>query len=210
MSTSMSRFTQYEEDASRLPEGFQRVAYDADTQRYTFRDSNGALYQSASGETYGKLTPLSDPSRVEAWRYDETGKARERLEVSTSKLSFHDILPPHAITSARSSSSPTSPSTPTSSNSDSSYPSPSSLSPRARFVEAARRSTLPKMQGVVHNLRRTVTLAARKQSGSGVSPEKEENEEKIGLLVRSQSVVSSHSSVMTTQTQLTLVNEKRV
>ncbi|KAJ3746379.1 hypothetical protein DFH05DRAFT_1484981 [Lentinula detonsa] len=199
----MSRFTQYAEDASRLPEGFQRIAYDADTQRYTFKDRKGALYQSAPGESYGKLSPLSDGTRADAWRYDDEHTGNKRPQISTSpNLSFHDILPPHAIVSAGSSESPTS------SNSDSEYPSLSSLSPRAKFIEAARRSTMPKMQGVVNGLRRSVTLVKKQ---SGIPPTVPEKDEKVALL-RSQSVMSnmtgktSRSSVMTL---VALVDEKR-
>ena len=39
----------------------RRVAYDADTQRYTFRDRSGQLYQSAPGEEYGVLKPVTAP-----------------------------------------------------------------------------------------------------------------------------------------------------
>ena len=49
------------QDAYRLPEGMRRVAYDADTQRYTFRDRSGQLYQSAPGEEYGVLKPVAAP-----------------------------------------------------------------------------------------------------------------------------------------------------
>jgi hypothetical protein len=33
-----------------------RVGYDADTERYTFQDANGYLYESAPGNRYGNLT----------------------------------------------------------------------------------------------------------------------------------------------------------
>jgi hypothetical protein len=39
----------------------KRIAYDADSQRYTFRDRSGQLFQSAPGEEYGKLKPVSAP-----------------------------------------------------------------------------------------------------------------------------------------------------
>jgi LysM repeat protein len=47
------------QDEQRLPEGMQRIGYDADTQRYTFRDANGMLYESAPGSRYGDLRPAS-------------------------------------------------------------------------------------------------------------------------------------------------------
>jgi hypothetical protein len=47
------------QDLYRLPEGMQRVAYDADTQVYTFRDDNGKLYQGSPRARYGRLTPIN-------------------------------------------------------------------------------------------------------------------------------------------------------
>jgi hypothetical protein len=46
------------QDSSRLPEGFQRVGYDADTQVYTFKSPEGKLYESAPGNYYGELWPV--------------------------------------------------------------------------------------------------------------------------------------------------------
>jgi LysM repeat protein len=40
----------------------QRVGYDADTQRYTFRSTDGTLYHSAPGSRYGDLTPAGHDS----------------------------------------------------------------------------------------------------------------------------------------------------
>jgi hypothetical protein len=45
-----------------------RVGYDADTQRYTFRDADGSLWESAEGSRYGTLhrgiPPLLNPRSV--------------------------------------------------------------------------------------------------------------------------------------------------
>jgi hypothetical protein len=48
------------QDAERLPEGFSRIGYDADTQTYTFRDATGNLYESLSGNQYGEMRPLNE------------------------------------------------------------------------------------------------------------------------------------------------------
>lgn len=66
---------QFDEDKHRLPAGlflshvtfnrsanhsllgFKRVAYDADTQIYTFRDSDGKLYEGLPREEYGVMNP---------------------------------------------------------------------------------------------------------------------------------------------------------
>ncbi|KAI8949570.1 carbohydrate-binding module family 50 protein [Xylaria longipes] len=51
----MARWSEYDTDEERLPEGMQRVGYDADTQVYTFRDTEGGLWESAPGNRYGQL-----------------------------------------------------------------------------------------------------------------------------------------------------------
>lgn len=37
----------------------KRIAYDADTRVYTFRDDEGKLYQGPPDEEYGRLTPIN-------------------------------------------------------------------------------------------------------------------------------------------------------
>ncbi|EIW81974.1 hypothetical protein CONPUDRAFT_164672 [Coniophora puteana RWD-64-598 SS2] len=56
-----NRFTQHADDSARLPEGMRRIAYDADSERYTFRDHSGQLYQSHPGNTYGELVAVDAP-----------------------------------------------------------------------------------------------------------------------------------------------------
>ncbi|KAK7537430.1 uncharacterized protein J3D65DRAFT_380980 [Phyllosticta citribraziliensis] len=51
----MNRYSRYDEDSYRLPEGMTRVGYDADEQKYIFRDRSGNEWASRSGEAYGKL-----------------------------------------------------------------------------------------------------------------------------------------------------------
>lgn len=50
-------------DEERLPEGMTRIGYDADTQVYTYRDSDGSLWEGAPGCRYGRLqrVPRSPP-----------------------------------------------------------------------------------------------------------------------------------------------------
>lgn len=52
---SAKRWSSYDTDAYRLPSGMERVGYNDVTGRYTFRDSDGQEYTSASGSEYGKL-----------------------------------------------------------------------------------------------------------------------------------------------------------
>jgi hypothetical protein len=58
----MSRFSRYDTDEERLPDGMSRVGYDADTQVYTFQDADGSYWESAPGSQYGRLTRISGPA----------------------------------------------------------------------------------------------------------------------------------------------------
>jgi hypothetical protein len=58
--TPCSYSTNAVQDEYRLPEGMQRIGYDADTQRYTFRDAEGKLFESAPGSRYGELRPAGE------------------------------------------------------------------------------------------------------------------------------------------------------
>jgi hypothetical protein len=62
----MSRFSQYDSDAERLPDGMQRVGYDADTQRYQYQDADGSAWQGPPGSQYGRL------ERVDGEHYTPT------------------------------------------------------------------------------------------------------------------------------------------
>ncbi|KAK0499982.1 hypothetical protein EDD18DRAFT_1147908 [Armillaria luteobubalina] len=172
----MSRWSQYNEDSCRLPEGFRRIGFDADTKRYTFSDKRGRLYQSASGEEYGTLTPIvsTSTSRPEAF-YSDRQKPKVSVSTTPAAKTFHDFLPSSAITSPSSSSGRNSLSPP----------------PSARFVDAARRAALPKMQGVVQSLRRSTTSAHK-------SSHPQYDEERRGLLrIPSTSTTASSVSAST-------------
>ncbi|KAI0370075.1 hypothetical protein BV20DRAFT_967084 [Pilatotrama ljubarskyi] len=51
----MGRWTQYDEDSYRLPEGMKRVGYDSDTGRYQFRDQGGSLWEGPEGAQFGEM-----------------------------------------------------------------------------------------------------------------------------------------------------------
>ncbi|KAF8554985.1 hypothetical protein OG21DRAFT_1508274 [Imleria badia] len=141
MSMNKGRFSQFNEDAYRLPEGMRRIAYDADTQRYTFRDRSGQLYQSAPGEEYGVLRPVAAPlpHRRNVTITELPDPALRRWSSKPAKT-FGDILPSSYITAAQSgieSESPT-----------------SVLSSSEKLVQAA----IPKVQGVVEVVRRRTTM----------------------------------------------------
>ncbi|KAI0191536.1 LysM domain-containing protein [Xylaria flabelliformis] len=73
----MSRWSQYDTDEERLPEGMKRIGYDADTQTYTFRDADGSLWESASGNRYGQLRRVaSEPPPPSYDEDDESSPAQ--------------------------------------------------------------------------------------------------------------------------------------
>lgn len=65
---TMPRRFDYDNDEDRLPDGMVRVGYDADTQVYTFRDTDGSLWEGPPGCQYGHMTKVADapkpPSRM--------------------------------------------------------------------------------------------------------------------------------------------------
>lgn len=56
----MPRRYNYDTDEERLPDGMTRVGYDADTQVYTFRDTDGSLWEGPPGCQYGRMTKVAD------------------------------------------------------------------------------------------------------------------------------------------------------
>ncbi|KAI0321270.1 hypothetical protein OF83DRAFT_359706 [Amylostereum chailletii] len=55
----MGRWTQYDEDDYRLPEGMKRVGYDADSGKYYFRNRDGSLWEGAEGAQYSEMKRVS-------------------------------------------------------------------------------------------------------------------------------------------------------
>lgn len=51
-------------DNSRLPDGMTRVGYDADTQTYTFRDTDGSLWEGPPGCEYGHMTRVAGAPKL--------------------------------------------------------------------------------------------------------------------------------------------------
>ncbi|KAK0447280.1 hypothetical protein EV421DRAFT_1929356 [Armillaria borealis] len=119
----------------------------------SFRLPEGFKRIGAPGEEYGTLTPVAfsaSTDRPEAFSDGE----RPKIE-STSpapKLTFSDFLPPSAMTSA-------------SSSVDQHLPAP----PPSAYLTGAVRTALPKMQGVVQSIQRTITFAYTKGATSHTS-----------------------------------------
>ncbi|PPR05931.1 hypothetical protein CVT24_006653, partial [Panaeolus cyanescens] len=139
-------------DSARLPPGFKRVSYDADTQQYTFKDSDGQLYKGEPGAEYGVLTPMSGSLSVEQTRPSAYATSHSRSQSlpyppGGPPKTFQDILPPELITTSSLSQQ----------HHNHSKIGGSNGKAREQLMNAVRKSTLPKMQNVVHNLRRSMT-----------------------------------------------------
>ncbi|KAH9996483.1 hypothetical protein BJV77DRAFT_987268 [Russula vinacea] len=75
----MGRWSQYDEDDYRLPEGMKRVGYDADSGKYFFRDDEGHTWEGQEGAHFGEMTRVSDGAAVTHSDEDdvENGPRRE-------------------------------------------------------------------------------------------------------------------------------------
>ncbi|EAU83965.1 hypothetical protein CC1G_09847 [Coprinopsis cinerea okayama7 len=183
----MDKWTQRDEDSYRLPEGFVRIGYDADTSQYIFKDKEGTLYKSAPGSRYGKLLPIIDPNvkaaeeRPEAFN-DLDGEERciphsPRHPDEAAPRSFHDMLAPNQITSPT-----TLPGeqqhqsgfgglaalvSPTNGRSSQDGAGPSSAF--AALTSPTFKAALPRVQGVMQSLKRSMSSASRRGRGGGTS-----------------------------------------
>ncbi|XXG96847.1 Biotrophy-associated secreted protein 2 [Hypoxylon texense] len=90
----MSRWSQYDTDDERLPDGMQRIGYDADTQIYTFRDTDGSIWESAPGNQYGQLHRVSTAlPRYGDDAHDATEPPREATSDDPPTSWRHDMMP---------------------------------------------------------------------------------------------------------------------
>jgi len=62
----MSRWSRYDDDEYRLPDGMRRIGYDADTQVYTYQDDEGGIWEGAPGNRYGELKRVGQVHRSPA------------------------------------------------------------------------------------------------------------------------------------------------
>ncbi|KAJ7628695.1 hypothetical protein FB45DRAFT_919027 [Roridomyces roridus] len=89
----MGRWTQYDEDSYRLPEGMVRTGYDADTGRYIFKDSEGT-YVGSPGCRYGPVYPVNAPrarsNRVAAPKSAPKEEEEERPQKSRRRATLGD------------------------------------------------------------------------------------------------------------------------
>jgi hypothetical protein len=76
----MPRWSEYDTDEERLPEGMQRIGYDADSQTYTFRDAEGGIWESAPGNRYGQLRRVT--STLPSYTEDDESSPTQPLTFS--------------------------------------------------------------------------------------------------------------------------------
>jgi hypothetical protein len=76
----MGQFAHYDTDDERLPEGMQRIGYDADTETYTYRDADGNIWEGPPGNPYGHLTKISGPAAPAADGYEADQDDEAELE----------------------------------------------------------------------------------------------------------------------------------
>ena len=89
------------EQDDRLPHGFSRIGYDADTQVYTFRGPDSSLYEGPSGARYGTLTKVrGPPPRVPAPPVRASTMAERTRPASMPTYNpgtvFEDFLPKYS------------------------------------------------------------------------------------------------------------------
>jgi len=89
----MSRWSKHDEDSYRLPEGMVRIGYDADTQRYTFRDkTDGSHWESLQGSTYGPLRRVTTSRISRAESYSSKNQPLSQISsAATSPSSAKDF-----------------------------------------------------------------------------------------------------------------------
>ncbi|TFK24279.1 hypothetical protein FA15DRAFT_669719 [Coprinopsis marcescibilis] len=86
----MGRWTQYDEDEYRLPEGMKRIGYDSDTGKYQYRDADGSVWEGAEGAEYGELTKVSGPSHSSPNHEDDDVEATPRVRAGGYELLTDD------------------------------------------------------------------------------------------------------------------------
>ncbi|ETW86619.1 hypothetical protein HETIRDRAFT_413020 [Heterobasidion irregulare TC 32-1] len=83
----MGRWTQYDEDDYRLPDGMKRVGYDSDTGKYYFRDRDGSLWE---GSEYGEMQRGTNNNDVEIGPDGYIPLAEDADQPPRPKLSSND------------------------------------------------------------------------------------------------------------------------
>lgn len=88
LSTSLANVQQ--QDSQRLPSGFERIGYDADSETYTYRGPDGKIYESEPGSRYGELWPVGEPRPQ---RSDDEIEANNEVVARNNKDAMRMMLP---------------------------------------------------------------------------------------------------------------------
>jgi len=196
-------WTQQQEDASRLPEDLKRVAYDADSSQYFFRDRKGILYSSEPGSEYGKLTPIhtggistSRPNAFAPGKLDRKPTNGQHDHEPSPPSTFQDILPPSLITTSS-----------LSKDSENNTP-PGLRNQHNRLKDLVQKATLPKMHSVVERAKRSF-LAQEKSASTTVEIDREcqgliRQGSNVGTLYRTDTTTSKNSICSAELRQTTL------
>ncbi|KAI0693463.1 hypothetical protein BC835DRAFT_1415869 [Cytidiella melzeri] len=183
----MGRWTDHYDDCYRIPDGMERIGYDSDTHRYTFRDAQGVVWEGR--ECGGELTRMTGAPQhgkfysIISVRHDEPIRLMPNSPIPTPCASpertpptprrsstFHDILPAHLIAPASptsssasrlSSKSPLSRKASAPPVASQSPPSPTSQT-TSKWSFLRRKSTSAKMQRVVQE-----AIASERKSKTG-------------------------------------------
>ncbi|CCL98055.1 uncharacterized protein FIBRA_00049 [Fibroporia radiculosa] len=90
----MGRWTQYDEDEYRLPEGMKRVGYDADSGKYYFRDQDGTLWEGEEGARFGEMKQVSEAPIVVSDDYEDDLEAAPSRADGYQSLAVDPDQPP--------------------------------------------------------------------------------------------------------------------
>ncbi|KII96127.1 hypothetical protein PLICRDRAFT_49022 [Plicaturopsis crispa FD-325 SS-3] len=187
----MGPWSQYDSDSSRLPTGFTRVAYDADSGCYTFRDSSGKLWRGNPGEQYGVMhRVVARPSDRRLFA-DDPPRPKPQGKTSSAPKTFYDIVqasqiasasqtrsrdlpayparnarPFHAYTHSRDSSST---STSSSSSGRNAQTSPNAFSKMQSLVQTAMRRSATFARRPVHDQERARLIPSRANTFSSMA-----------------------------------------
>ncbi|KAK7464138.1 hypothetical protein VKT23_006301 [Stygiomarasmius scandens] len=99
----MGRWTQYDEDSYRLPEGMERIGYDSDSGRYIFRDRDGSIWQGQPGAQFSEMTLVSrgssgsssdshDDDDIEANSLPTRSDGYQRLPMDTDPIAHRQTV----------------------------------------------------------------------------------------------------------------------
>ncbi|KAL1592474.1 hypothetical protein SLS59_009707 [Nothophoma quercina] len=81
-----------DDDSSRLPEGFERIGYDADTQVYTYKSPEGELYEGAPGNRYGELWPVGQRPQYSQADIEANNEIIERGNLESVRMMMPFVL----------------------------------------------------------------------------------------------------------------------